>query len=67
VQAFLTSRNALAKEMAQLWNQYIDSTPAARQSAMDQWQQQNAGRLQQLSQLAASASNSTPNQQQQNQ
>jgi hypothetical protein len=59
MQAFLTARNALARAHAQLQNQYLTATPAVRQAAMLQWQQQNAAALQQLSELAQNLSNST--------
>jgi hypothetical protein len=67
LQAYLTARNALATERAQLWNQYAAADPAVRQAAMQQWQQQNAGRLEQLSEMAQELSNSTANQEGTNQ
>ena len=62
LQAYLAARNALASDRAQLWNQYLTADPATRQAAMQQWRQQNASRLEQLSQLAQDLSNSTANQ-----
>jgi len=67
LQAYLTERNALATSRAQLWNQYITADPAARQAAMQQWRQQNAGRLQQLRELLQESSNSTATQEGENQ
>ncbi len=57
--AFLTARNTLAKERAQFWNQTLSDDPKTRQAATQAWQQQNAQRLQQLSQLGQDLSNST--------
>jgi hypothetical protein len=62
LQAFLTARNAVATNRAQLWNQYLTADPATRQAAMQQWRQQNAGQMEQLRQLAQGLSNSTSNQ-----
>jgi hypothetical protein len=67
LQAFLTARNALASDRAQLWNQYLTADPATRDAAMQQWQQQNAGSLQQLRALAQELSNSTATQEGTNQ
>jgi hypothetical protein len=67
LQAFLTARNALAANQAQLWNQYLTADPATRDAAMQQWQQQNAGSLLQLRQLAQELSNSTATQEGTNQ
>ena len=66
MQAYLTARNALAGDQAQIWNQYLTADPATRQAARQQWQQQNASRLEQLSQLAQDLSNSTSNQEEEN-
>jgi len=66
LQAYLAAENALASDRAQLWNQYLTADPATRQAARQQWQQQNASRLEQLSQLAQDLSNSTSNQEEEN-
>jgi len=60
LQAYLTARNAIATSRAQTWNQYATADPAMRQTAMQQWRQQNAAALQQLSQQVQSLSNPTP-------
>jgi hypothetical protein len=62
MQAFVAARYALARDWAQVWNQYLAATPAARQAALRQWRQQNAARFQQLSELAGASKNSTSNQ-----
>jgi hypothetical protein len=62
LQAFLRARNTLLTARAQLWNQYLTADSAARQVAMQQWREQNAGRLEQLRELAQELSNSTSNQ-----
>jgi hypothetical protein len=67
LQAYLVARNALASARAQLWNQYLTADPAVRRVAMQQWQQQNAAQIQQLSQLAQALSNSTSTQGPENQ
>jgi len=67
LRAFLTARNTLATERAQLWNQYLNAAPAARQAAIEQWRQQNAARFQQLSQLAKDLSTPTATQEGQTQ
>jgi hypothetical protein len=67
LQAFLVARNALASARAQLWNQYLTADPSVRQAAIQQWQQQNAAQIQQLSQLAQALSNPTSTQGAENQ
>jgi len=62
LQAYLTARNTLMSAWVQLWNQYVTADPAIRQAALQQWQQQNAGRLEQLRAQARDLSNSTANQ-----
>ena len=62
--AFLTVRNQLMRERVQLWNQYVNAAPSVREAVLQQWRQQNAGRIQQLQQLAqnlAQASSTTHN------
>jgi len=67
LRAFLTTRNALVAAWAQTWNQNIRASPAARQAAIQQWQQQNAGSLQQLQEQTQNLSNPTQTQQEENQ
>ena len=62
LKAYISARDALLSARAQIWNQYVTADPAARQAAMQQWQQQNAGQLNKLRQLARALSNSTTNQ-----
>jgi hypothetical protein len=62
LKAFLTARNALAADRAQLWNQYLTADPAVRQAAMEGWEQQNAARIQQLQQLAQAMVNAAASQ-----
>jgi hypothetical protein len=50
--AFLTARNALMQQQAQLHNQYLTADPATRQAAMQQWRQQNSAQFEHLQQLA---------------
>jgi hypothetical protein len=45
----------------QLQNQYVTATPAVRDAALQQWQQQNDALFQQLQQLAQNLSTSTTN------
>jgi len=60
--AYVTARNALARDRAELWNQYVTADPGVRQAAMSQWRQRNASRLEQLQELAQELSNSIANQ-----
>jgi hypothetical protein len=62
MQAFIAARYALARDWAQVWNQYLTAAPAARKAALRQWRQQNAARFEQLSELAGASNNSTSNQ-----
>jgi hypothetical protein len=57
--AYLTARDALALGWVRNRNQYLTADPATRQAAIQQWQQQNAARLDQLRQLAQQLSNPT--------
>jgi hypothetical protein len=54
--AYLTARDQLAREQVQLRNQYVNADPATREAAMEQWQEQNAARFQQLQQQAQNLS-----------
>jgi hypothetical protein len=61
---FLTERDQLMREQAQIWNQYATADPTVRQAAMQQWRQQNASLIQQFQQQVqnlAQASSPTPN------
>lgn len=63
--AFLTARDQLMRAQITFSNQYVTATPAVRQAAMAQWQQQNAASFQQLQALAQNLSQAsattTPN------
>lgn len=50
--AFLIARNALATDRARLWNQYVTADQATREAALQQWEAQNAARIQQLQAMA---------------
>lgn len=50
--AYMTLRDQLMRERIQVRNQYISADPAALEAALQQWRQQNAERIQQLSQKA---------------
>lgn len=65
--AFLAARNALASDQSQVWNEYVNADPATRRAALMQWCQQNAARMEQLSQLTQDLSDSTTNQEGTNQ
>jgi hypothetical protein len=52
--AYLTARNQLMASRAQVWNQNLNADPTTRQTAMEQWRQQNATAIQQLQQMAQS-------------
>ena len=52
LKTFLTQKDQLMREQIQLWNQYATASPAVRNAAIQQWQQQNAPRLNQLKQQA---------------
>ena len=56
LQAYLTARDQLMREQMAMMNQYRTADPQARQTAMQQWRQQNANRFAQLQQLAQSLS-----------
>jgi hypothetical protein len=60
--ALRAARLALQAAWVQLWNQYRTAAPAARQAAVQQWQQQNAASIQRMRQLAQDLSNSTASQ-----
>jgi hypothetical protein len=60
--AYLTARNALGRDRAQLLNQYLTATPTERQAAMEQWRQENASRFEQLRALADDLSGPIPTQ-----
>jgi hypothetical protein len=59
--AFLTARDQLMRNGIALFNQYVTATPAVRQAALQQWEQQNAAQIQQVQQLAQNLSNSSTN------
>jgi len=52
LKAYLTARDQLMRDQVAFMNQHRTDAPAARQSAMQQWRQENATRFQQLQQLA---------------
>jgi hypothetical protein len=54
--AFLTARDQLMRDQITLTNQYVTATAAVRDAALQQWMQQNAGRFQQMQQLAQNLS-----------
>jgi hypothetical protein len=56
LQTFLTTQNQLMQQRIQLQNQYANAAPSVRQAAMQQWQQQNAGLIQQMQQQAQNLS-----------
>jgi len=63
LQAFLTTQYQLMQGRVALQNEYANATPSARQAALQQWRQQNAGQIQQLQQQAQSLSQAgTPTQ-----
>ena len=67
LRAYLTARNALASDWTRVWNQNVTADPASRQAAIQQWQQQNAGRFEQLREKIQDLSNSTATQEGTNQ
>jgi hypothetical protein len=52
LKAFLTARNELMRGEIQTRNQYATADAATRQTALQQWRQQNAAKFQKLQQLA---------------
>jgi hypothetical protein len=56
--AFLKARDQLKRDRIALSNQYLTATPAVRAAALQQWDQQNVSRMQQLAQ---NLSNNTAN------
>jgi len=52
MKAYLIARDKLNRDQIQTLNRYRTADPKAREIAMQQWQQQNAARLQELRQLA---------------
>jgi hypothetical protein len=56
LKAFLLARDQLMREELQLYNQYVNSDPSARDAALQQWHQTNASRFLQLRQLAQALS-----------
>jgi hypothetical protein len=62
--AYLTLRDQLSRGLIALHNQYLSAAPSVQQAALQQWQQQNAGLIQQMQQQAqnlAQASSTTQN------
>jgi hypothetical protein len=59
LRALLTARDQLMRDQINFSNQYVNATPAARQAALAQWMQQNAGRIQQMQQSARNLSAAT--------
>ncbi len=59
--AFLTARDQLMRAQLTLTNQNLTASPAARQATLQQWQQQNAARFQQVHQLAENLRNNPQN------
>ena len=53
---FLAARDQLTRERIQVHNQYATADPTTRQTALQQWRQQNASRFQQLQQMAQALS-----------
>jgi len=58
--AFLSTRKQLRQSLIQLRNQYASASPEARNAALQQWRQQNAGQFTQLQQQAQTLSQATP-------
>ena len=50
--ALLTLRDQLMRARVALWNQNLGATAEAQDAALEQWQEQNAARFQQMQQLA---------------
>jgi hypothetical protein len=61
MQTFLSLRDQLMRQRIALWNQYLGASAAERDSAMAQWQQQNAAEFQQLQKLAQQLAESNQN------
>ena len=58
--ALATTRKQLRQSLIQLRNQYASASPEARNAALQQWRQQNAGPFTQLQQQAQTLSQTTP-------
>lgn len=50
--AYLTIQNQLRRGIVQVRNQYVNSTPAVREAALQAWREQNASQFEQLQQAA---------------
>ncbi len=59
--AFLTARDQLMRDRITVFNQYATATPAIRQAALQEWEQQNAAQVQQLQQLIGNLRNNPGN------
>ena len=59
LQAYLTDRDHLMRDQIAFMNKHRTDDPATRQSAMQQWRQQNAARFQQLQQEAQDVAQTT--------
>ncbi len=57
--AYLVLHDQMMREQIQVRNQYVAATPVAREAALQQWEQQNAGRVQQLQEQAEALSQSS--------
>jgi hypothetical protein len=62
MRAYLTARDQLTRDQIAFINLHRSDDPATRQAAMQQWQQQNAARIQQLQQQAQTLAQNTPSQ-----
>jgi len=56
---YLTARDQLTRDQIAFMNQHRTDDPATRQTAMQQWRQQNTARIQQLQQEAQALSKTT--------
>jgi hypothetical protein len=59
IQAYLTAKDQLTRDITQIQNQYRLSNPTVRNAALQQWQLTNAARIAQLNQLAQTLSQQT--------
>ena len=58
LQAFLLAQDQFKRDQIAFMNQHMNDDPATQAAAIQQWQQQNAARFQQIQQMAQALSNS---------
>jgi len=67
LRAYLVARDEVIRSRAEFMRQYLHADPATREAAIEQWRQENAGRLKQWRELAENMSNANTDREDKNQ